>query len=147
MVLVPKKDKLKIYLYLLQEGVFCCKKANTMKNEILDIPNIYCFLVMRSLQSRKFVNEIFSWQWHYYFLTKEGVEYLRNYLGMPANVVPKTHNFENAEPNEEEKEEQEGGDDDRRRGRRGGRGRGGRGRGRGRQEGQEAEGEPEAQEV
>ena len=126
---MDKKDKIKIYTYLLQEGVFCCKKANTMKNEILDIPNIYCFLVMRSLQSRKFVNEIFSWQWHYYFLTKEGVEYLREYLGFPKNVIPNTHKFENVEQEEEGEAEAEGEEERRGRGRRGGRGRG-RGRGR-----------------
>ena len=74
MVLVSSKDKRKIYVYLLQEGVFCFKKDYTNKNENIDIPNINCFLVLRSLKSRKFVTEIFSWQWHYYFLTEEGVK-------------------------------------------------------------------------
>ena len=77
MVLVPTKEKVKIYTYFLQEGVFACKKDNTSKNETLDIPNLHCFLVMRSLISRKFATEIFKWQWHYYFLTPEGIKYLR----------------------------------------------------------------------
>ena len=133
MVLVPAKEKIKIYSYFLQEGVFACKKDNTSKNETLDIPNLHCFLVMRSLISRKFATEIFSWQWHYYFLTEEGIKYLREYLGLPSTVIPNTYKF-NTEANEEEQKEggedegEEGGEKrERKEGRRGrGRGRGGR---------------------
>ena len=92
MVLIPKKDKIKIYTYFLQVGVFACKKDNTSKNETLDIPNLHCFLVMNSLISRKFATEIFNWQWHYYFLTEEGIKYLREYLGLPGSFVPNTYN-------------------------------------------------------
>ena len=137
MVLVPAKEKIKIYSYFLQEGVFACKKDNTSKNETLDIPNLHCFLVMRSLISRKFATEIFSWQWHYYFLTEEGIKYLRDYLGLPSTVIPNTYKF-NTEANEEEQKEggedegEEGGEKRERKGERRGRGRGGRGgRGRG----------------
>ena len=137
MVLVPTKDKVKIYTYFLQEGVFACKKDNTSKNETLDIPNLHCFLVMRSLISRKFATEIFSWQWHYYFLTEEGIKYLREYLGLPSTVIPNTYKF-NTEANEEEQKEggedegEEGGEKRERKEGRRGRGRGGRGgRGRG----------------
>ena len=137
MVLVPAKEKIKIYSYFLQEGVFACKKDNTSKNETLDIPNLHCFLVMRSLISRKFATEIFSWQWHYYFLTEEGIKYLREYLGLPSTVIPNTYKF-NTEANEEEQKEggedegEEGGEKRERKGERRGRGRGGRGgRGRG----------------
>ena len=137
MVLVPAKEKIKIYSYFLQEGVFACKKDNTSKNETLDIPNLHCFLVMRSLISRKFATEIFSWQWHYYFLTEDGIKYLREYLGLPSTVIPNTYKF-NTEANEEEQKEggedegEEGGEKRERKGERRGRGRGGRGgRGRG----------------
>ncbi len=153
MVLVPTKEKVKIYTYFLQEGVFACKKDNVSKNETLDIPNLHCFLVMRSLISRKFATEIFKWQWHYYFLTPEGIQYLRDYLGLPNTVIPNTYKVN--EPNEEEqKEEGEEGEGERKRGerkgeRRGrGRGRGGRGRGRGGKRGGEDEGgEEESKEV
>ena len=132
MVLVPLKDKVKIYTYFLQEGVFACKKDNTSKNETLEIPNLHCFLVMRSLISRKFATEIFRWQWHYYFLTPEGIKYLREYLGLPGSVIPNTYKV-NTENNDEEqnKEGEEGGDrrEGGRRGERRGRGRGGSGRG------------------
>ena len=153
MVLVPAKDKVKIYTYFLQEGVFACKKDNTSKNETLDIPNLHCFLVMRSLISRKFATEIFSWQWHYYFLTPEGIKYLREYLGLPATVIPNTYKV-NTENNEEEQPKEEGEEGEERKGkgeRRGrGRGRGGRGgRGgrRGGRRGGEEEGGEETQEA
>ena len=94
MVLVHLKDKVKLYTYFLKEGVFACKKDNTSNNPTLNIPNLHCFLVMRSLVSRKMATEIFSWQWHYYFLTKQGVEYLREYLGLPANIVPNTYKLD-----------------------------------------------------
>jgi small subunit ribosomal protein S10e len=105
------------------------------KHEALDIPNIHCFLVMRSLLSRKYVTEIFTWQWHYYFLKNEGVKFLREYLGLPSSVIPNTHKVEKVTKEEEEVAEGEEGEERRTRGR-GTRGRGGRGRGgfRGRQE-------------
>jgi small subunit ribosomal protein S10e len=102
------------------------------KHEALDIPNIDCFLVMRSLKSRKYVTEIFTWQWHYYFLKNEGVKFLREYLGLPSSVIPNTHKVEKVAKQDEEGVEGEEANEGRPRGRgargRGGRGRGGRGR-------------------
>ena len=93
---------------------------------------------MRSLISRKFATEIFRWQWHYYFLTPEGIKYLREYLGLPANVIPNTYKVSTENNDEEQKEEGEEGE--RRGGRRGrGRPRGGRGGRRGGRRGGDAE--------
>ena len=159
MVLVNLKDKVKLYTYFLKEGVFACKKDNTSNNPTLNIPNLHCFLVMRSLVSRKMATEIFSWQWHYYFLTKQGVDYLREYLGLPANIVPNTYKLdeqeepkeEGGEENEEKKSERkergerrDRGDREERRGR--GRPRGGRGGRRGGRRGAEGEEQPESKE-
>ena len=110
MVLVPTQDKIKLYIYFLKEGVFCFKKDNVNKNENLDIPNLHCFLIMRSLVSRKYATEIFSWQWHYYFLTPEGIKYLRDYLGLPSTVIPNTYKFNDEEQQEEGGEQQEEGE-------------------------------------
>ena len=164
MVLVPLKDKVKLYTYFLKEGVFACKKDNTSNNPNVNIPNLHCFLVMRSLVSRKMATEIFSWQWHYYFLTKQGVDYLREYLGLPANIVPNTYKLdeqeeqkeEGGEENEEKKgerkergergergERRDRGDREERRGR--GRPRGGRGGRRGGKRAEEGE-QPETKE-
>ena len=154
MVLVPLKEKVKLYTYLLSEGVFACKKDNVSNHDYLQIPNLHCFLVMRSLVSKGMATEIFSWQWHYYFLTEKGVEYLREYLGLPANIVPKTYKLEEPEeqPKEEggeENEEKKGGERRERGGERRGRGRprGGRGGRRGGRRGGEEEGGQETKEV
>ena len=156
MVLVPLKEKVKLYTFFLKEGVFACRKDNTTNNENLQIPNLHCFLIMRSLVSRGMATEIFSWRWHYHFLTKKGVDYLREYLGLPANIVPNTYKLEEEEqPKEEGGEEGEEKKERRDRGERReggerkgrGRARGGRGGRRGgRRGGEEEGGEPETKE-
>eukprot|EP00178_Gracilaria_changii_P022381 TRINITY_DN6645_c0_g1_i1.p1 TRINITY_DN6645_c0_g1~~TRINITY_DN6645_c0_g1_i1.p1 ORF type:complete len:140 (-),score=14.71 TRINITY_DN6645_c0_g1_i1:30-449(-) len=129
MVKVSTNDRRKIYEYLLQEGVFAVKKDNVGYNEILNIKNIECFLVMRSLISKKYATEVFNWQWHYYFLKPEGIKYLRDYFGLPETVVPKTMRQEKSgkldEEDDEQVAEEETAPSTRGRGR--GRGRGGRG--------------------
>ena len=35
--------------------------------------------------------ERFSWQWYYYTLTPGGLDYLREWLHLPAEIVPATH--------------------------------------------------------
>ena len=46
---------------------------------------------MQSLTSKGYVHTQFSWQWFYYVLTDEGLEYLREYLHLPSEIVPNTH--------------------------------------------------------
>ena len=46
---------------------------------------------MQSLTSRGYVKTQFSWQWYYYTLTPEGLDYLREWLHLPAEIVPQTH--------------------------------------------------------
>jgi small subunit ribosomal protein S10e len=149
MVLVSTTDRRRLYEFLLSEGVFCCKKDNSGKHEILGIRNLECFLVMRSLRSRKFVTEVFNWQWHYYTLNNEGIKFCRDVLGLPETIIPQSRKLDNKEKTEEIADDQQAEDTERPRGRggRGGRGRGenrgGRGsgegfRGRGRGRGQQA---------
>ena len=99
-------------------------------NDCLNIPNIHCFAVLRSLCSRKFVSEVFCWQWHYYTLKTDGIKYLREYLGLPNYIIPNTLKADRNQKREDEDDGQEveGGDGEDNRGRRGNRGgRGGRG--------------------
>merc|ERR1712137_1489040 len=74
------------------EGVMVVKKdyQACKHNELEDIPNIQVMMVLRSLASRNYLTEIYSWQWHYYTLTNEGIEYLREVLHLPAQVFPST---------------------------------------------------------
>lgn len=46
---------------------------------------------MQSLDSRGYVKTRFSWQYYYYTLTPEGLDYLREWLHLPAEIVPQTH--------------------------------------------------------
>ena len=45
----------------------------------------------QSLTSRGYVKTRFSWQYYYYTLTPEGLDYLREWLHLPAEIVPATH--------------------------------------------------------
>ena len=45
----------------------------------------------QSLTSRGYLKTQFSWQWYYYTLTPEGLDYLREWLHLPAEIVPATH--------------------------------------------------------
>ena len=45
----------------------------------------------QSLTSRGYLKTQFSWQWYYYTLTAEGLDYLREWLHLPAEIVPATH--------------------------------------------------------
>merc|ERR1711898_38122 len=92
-MLVPKKDRLTVYRYLFKEGVMVAKKdCNKPKHDDPELPvkNIYVIKLLTSLKSRGFVTEKFSWQWYYWYLTNEGIEYLREYLHLPAEIVPAT---------------------------------------------------------
>lgn len=66
------------------------KDPRQPKHEEVAVPNLYAMCVMKSLKSRGYVTEVFSWQHHYYYLTDEGILYLRDYLHMPETVVPAT---------------------------------------------------------
>merc|ERR1711957_1026675 len=59
-------------------------------NELEDVPNLHVMMLLKSLASRSYLMEKFNWQWHYYFLTNEGIEYLREVLHLPAQVFPST---------------------------------------------------------
>merc|ERR1711998_347624 len=92
-MLVPKKDRLIVYKYLFKEGVMVAKKdCNKPKHDDPELPvkNIYVIKLLTSLKSRGYVTESFSWQWFYWYLTNEGIAYLREYLHLPAEIVPAT---------------------------------------------------------
>ena len=55
------------------------KYYNAPKHEELDVPNLEVIKAMQSLTSKGLVKTQFSWQWYYYVLTPEGVDYLREW--------------------------------------------------------------------
>ncbi|CAE8601003.1 unnamed protein product [Polarella glacialis] len=92
MVLIPKKERRAVLEHLFKEGVMVVKKDyQACKHiEMEDVPNLHVMMILRSLASRNYLSEIYSWQWHYYTLTNEGIEYLREVLHLPAQVFPST---------------------------------------------------------
>ncbi|KAI0090961.1 Plectin/S10 domain-containing protein [Irpex rosettiformis] len=91
-MIITKEHRRTIYENLFKEGVLVAKKDyNAPKHEELDIPNLEVIKAMQSLTSKGLVKTQFSWQWYYYVLTPEGVEYLREWLHLPTEIVPATH--------------------------------------------------------
>ncbi|KAJ3232733.1 hypothetical protein HDU78_006873 [Chytriomyces hyalinus] len=116
-------DTLCCFRYLFQEGVMVAKKDfNLPKHNEVDVPNLHVIKALQSLESRGLVNTRFSWQYYYYFLNDAGIEYLRKFLHLPVEIVPRTH-IKTAKPagirpgREErpQRERREGGDGYRRR--------------------------------
>ncbi|KAK3924885.1 40S ribosomal protein S10b [Frankliniella fusca] len=93
-MLMPKKNRVAIYEYLFKEGVMVAKKDfHEPKHPDLadlNIPNLHVIKALQSLKSRGYVNEQFAWRHYYWYLTNEGIRYLRDYLHLPAEIVPST---------------------------------------------------------
>ncbi|KAH9239631.1 hypothetical protein K456DRAFT_1824342 [Colletotrichum gloeosporioides 23] len=91
-MLIPKADRKKIHEYLFREGVLVAKKDyNLPKHPDIDTKNLFVVKACQSLTSRGYVKTQFSWQYYYYTLTPEGLDYLREWLHLPAEIVPATH--------------------------------------------------------
>ena len=90
-MLISKENHKTICRYLFQEGVLVAKKDyNAPKHQDLDVPNLQVIKAMQSFNSKGYVNTRFSWQYYYYYLTDAGIEYLREYLHLPPEIVPST---------------------------------------------------------
>ena len=89
---MPKKNLVSIYEHLFREGVMVAKKdTHAPKHpELETIPNLQVIKALTSLKSRGFVKEQFAWRHYYWYLTNEGIEYLRSFLHLPSEIVPTT---------------------------------------------------------
>ncbi len=74
------------------EGTLVVKKDGELEKHSDDIPihNLEVMNLLKSFKSRGYVKETFNWRYHYFYLTNEGIEYLRQYLSLPADIVPAT---------------------------------------------------------
>ncbi|KAF3337683.1 hypothetical protein FCM35_KLT18270 [Carex littledalei] len=73
------------------EGVLYAKKDyNLAKHPQVDVPNLEVIKLMQSFKSKEYVRETFAWQYYYWYLTNEGIEFLRTYLNLPSEIVPAT---------------------------------------------------------
>uniref|UniRef100_T1D546 Putative ribosomal protein s10e n=1 Tax=Psorophora albipes TaxID=869069 RepID=T1D546_9DIPT len=89
---MPKAHRVAIYEYLFKEGVLVAQKDFYAPKhpELEQIPNLHVIKTMQSLKSKNFVKEQFAWRHYYWYLTNEGIEYLRSYLHLPPEIVPST---------------------------------------------------------
>nr|XP_032815518.1 plectin-like isoform X7 [Petromyzon marinus] len=87
-------DKLRsIYEALFRDGVMVAKKdrrPDSIHQELVGVTNLQVSRAMASLKSRGFVRETFTWRHHYWYLSNEGIGYLRDYLHLPPEIVPVT---------------------------------------------------------
>ncbi|RHY27689.1 hypothetical protein DYB32_006614 [Aphanomyces invadans] len=96
---MPGDNRIAVYSYLFKEGVMVGKKDFfAPKHGDVDVPNLQVIKLMQSLHSRGYVKETFNWQWYYWYLTAEGIEYLRAYLHLPTEIVPATLKKQAARP-------------------------------------------------
>eukprot|EP00161_Ancyromonas_sigmoides_P025118 TRINITY_DN8323_c1_g1_i2.p2 TRINITY_DN8323_c1_g1~~TRINITY_DN8323_c1_g1_i2.p2 ORF type:complete len:109 (+),score=46.80 TRINITY_DN8323_c1_g1_i2:155-481(+) len=90
-MLISKANRNLVYSYLFKEGVVTVKKdPHLPAHQEIAVPNLHVMKLLQSLKSRDLVNETFSWGWYYYYLTDEGIDHLRGYLSLPAEIIPNT---------------------------------------------------------
>merc|ERR1711990_1188099 len=91
-MLMSKKNRIAIYEQLFNEGVLVAlKDSHAPKHpELPDVPNLQVIKALTSLKSRGYVREQFAWRHYYWYLTNEGIQYLRDYLHLPPEIVPST---------------------------------------------------------
>merc|ERR1712131_402310 len=87
-----KKNRHAIYEHLFKEGVMVAEKDFNAPThpELETVPNLHVIKALTSLKSRGYVKEQFAWRHYYWYLTNEGIGYLRNYLHLPPEIVPTT---------------------------------------------------------
>lgn len=90
-MLIPKKDRTKIFTYLFQEGVLVARKDVFHKHPVIPVKNLYVIKLMQSMESRSYVKHSYNWGYNYYYLTNAGIDFLRQTLHLPENIAPATH--------------------------------------------------------
>nr|ALS04764.1 40S ribosomal protein S10 [Pseudodiaptomus poplesia] len=91
-MLMPKANRVAIYEQLFKDGVMVAEKNTKAPKhpELETIPNLQVIKALTSLKSKGYVKEQFAWRHFYWYLTTEGVSYLRDYLHLPSEIVPAT---------------------------------------------------------
>lgn len=90
-MVMPLADLRAIYELLFRDGVIVAKKdkhPQSMHPDLQGISNLKVIHAMASLKSKGCVKETFVWKHAYYYITNEGVAYLRNYLHLPPEILP-----------------------------------------------------------
>ncbi|OHT06607.1 Plectin/S10 domain containing protein [Tritrichomonas foetus] len=87
---MPAAVRRRILRYLFENGVLVVSDNQSGTHEELDCLNIYAFQIGRSLTNKGFCKKQYAWSHAYFTLNDKGIDYLRNYFGLPANAAPAT---------------------------------------------------------
>ncbi|XP_074539240.1 uncharacterized protein LOC141800536 [Halichoeres trimaculatus] len=90
-MLMPLRELRAIYEVLFRDGVMVAKKdkrPQAKHAEVEGVSNLQVIRAMGSLKSRGYVKETFAWRHFYWYLTNEGIVYLRDFLRLPPEIVP-----------------------------------------------------------
>merc|ERR1711956_55174 len=90
---MTKKQRDAIYENLFREGVMvaekiCKRTQGRMHPDVTAVSNLLVIKACQSLTSRGLVKQQFAWRHYYWVLTNEGIEYPREYLHLPPEIVP-----------------------------------------------------------
>merc|ERR1712032_1353002 len=89
-MIIPTEDRLKIWRTLFSEGVMVAAKNTRSIHADTKVRNLYVMNALKSLKSKDYVKENYTWQHYHYALTDDGIAYLREQLSLPENVMPNT---------------------------------------------------------
>ncbi|KAK8824000.1 40S ribosomal protein S10 [Blastocystis sp. ATCC 50177/Nand II] len=98
-MLVDRKDTLMVYRQLFEDGVFTTIDdvhatyvlGKDENGEDITVSNLKVIKLLQSLWSRGYVKKTYSWCHFYYTLTDSGLQYLREFLHLPNDIVPNTY--------------------------------------------------------
>ncbi|XP_018418123.1 PREDICTED: uncharacterized protein LOC108791971 [Nanorana parkeri] len=90
-MLMPRDRLRAIYEIFFRDGVMVAtndERPQSRHAEVPGVTNLQVTKAMGSLKSRGLVRETFVWRHCYWYLTNEGIAYLRQYLHLPPEIVP-----------------------------------------------------------
>ncbi|XP_051871986.1 40S ribosomal protein S10-like [Pristis pectinata] len=90
-MLMPLPQLRAIYELLFRDGVVVAEDNHcpgSRHPEVRGVSNLQVKRALDSLKSRGLVRETFVWRHHYWYLTDQGVGFLRQYLHLPTDIVP-----------------------------------------------------------
>ncbi len=90
---MPLADLKAIYELLFRDGVIVAKRdkrPQSMHPDVKGVTNLKVICALGSLKSKGCVRETFAWKHAYYYITNDGIAYLRDYLHLPPKIMPAT---------------------------------------------------------
>lgn len=90
--LIPRASRHTLYKFLMRDGTLVVKHQPSLPiHEKTKITNLHVMLMMRTMKTKEYVKHTYLWGYDYYILTPEGIEFLREQLDLPLNVMPATY--------------------------------------------------------